>query len=108
MTVPGLWCRLRLLRATAGQVYDSLRLALARHEVPEQILTDNGKVFCTAAAGRGRTTALRVPSGCSGSPVSDSSLVPFVGNLTYKPNLRLSDHDEATAISCSHCSIVSG
>jgi hypothetical protein len=34
--------------------------------------------------------------------------VQFVGNLTYKHNLRLSDHDEATAISSSHCSIVSG
>ena len=35
-------------------------------------------------------------------------IVPVVGNLTYKHNLRLRDHDEAGAISSSHCSIVSG
>jgi transposase InsO family protein len=32
-------------RATAGPVCEALVEALARHGVPEQILTDNGKVF---------------------------------------------------------------
>ncbi len=32
-------------RATARPVCDALMVALARHGVPEQILTDNGKVF---------------------------------------------------------------
>ena len=32
-------------RATARPVCDALELAMARHGVPEQILTDNGKVF---------------------------------------------------------------
>jgi len=39
-------------RATAIPVCDALELALARHGVPEQILTDNGKVF-TARFGPG-------------------------------------------------------
>jgi transposase InsO family protein len=39
-------------RATARPVCDALTEALARHGVPEQILTDNGKVF-TARFGRG-------------------------------------------------------
>lgn len=39
-------------RATARPVCDALELALARHGVPEQILTDNGKVF-TARFGPG-------------------------------------------------------
>jgi transposase InsO family protein len=39
-------------RATARPVCDALSEALARHGVPEQILTDNGKVF-TARFGRG-------------------------------------------------------
>jgi transposase InsO family protein len=43
----------RLLpRATARPVYDALRAALARHGVPQAILTDNGKVF-TARFGPG-------------------------------------------------------
>jgi transposase InsO family protein len=32
-------------RATAAPVCDALPLALERHGVPEEILTDNGKVF---------------------------------------------------------------
>lgn len=39
-------------RATARPVCDALELAMARHGVPEQILTDNGKVF-TARFGPG-------------------------------------------------------
>lgn len=39
-------------RATAGPVCDALELALARHGVPDEILTDNGKVF-TARFGPG-------------------------------------------------------
>ena len=39
-------------RATAGPVCDALAAALGRHGVPEQILTDNGKVF-TARFGLG-------------------------------------------------------
>jgi hypothetical protein len=39
-------------RATARPVCDALELALARHGVPEQVLTDNGKVF-TARFGPG-------------------------------------------------------
>jgi hypothetical protein len=43
----------RLLpRATAQPVYDALRAALARHGVPQAILTDNGKVV-TARFGPG-------------------------------------------------------
>jgi hypothetical protein len=34
--------------------------------------------------------------------------VAVVSNLPYKYNLQLRDHDEATAISSSHCGIVSG
>ena len=32
-------------RATAGPVCEALLAALRRHGVPDQILTDNGKVF---------------------------------------------------------------
>jgi hypothetical protein len=39
-------------RATAKPVCDALELAMARHGVPEQVLTDNGKVF-TARFGPG-------------------------------------------------------
>lgn len=39
-------------RATAQPVCDALELAMSRHGVPEQILTDNGKVF-TARFGPG-------------------------------------------------------
>ena len=39
-------------RATAGPVCDALELALSRHGVPDEILTDNGKVF-TARFGPG-------------------------------------------------------
>jgi transposase InsO family protein len=39
-------------RATARPVCDALELAIARHGVPEQLLTDNGKVF-TARFGPG-------------------------------------------------------
>jgi transposase InsO family protein len=41
-----------VLRATAQPVCQALREALARHGLPEQILTDNGKVF-TARFGPG-------------------------------------------------------
>ena len=39
-------------RATARPVYDALALAMCRHGVPDQVLTDNGKVF-TARFGPG-------------------------------------------------------
>ena len=53
MTTRGSSCAPRLVaRATARPVCDALREALRRHGVPEQILTDNGKVF-TARFGRG-------------------------------------------------------
>jgi len=45
-------CAKLVLRATAGPVCQALSEALARHGVPEQILTDNGKVF-TARFGPG-------------------------------------------------------
>jgi transposase InsO family protein len=38
-------CAAVVARATAGPVCEALQRALARHGVPEQILTDNGKVF---------------------------------------------------------------
>jgi Integrase core domain len=38
-------CAQVVRRATAGPVCDALAAALRRHGVPEQILTDNGKVF---------------------------------------------------------------
>jgi transposase InsO family protein len=38
-------CARIIARATAGPVCDALRHALGVHGVPEQILTDNGKVF---------------------------------------------------------------
>ncbi len=44
-------------RATAGPVCEALRHALEQHGVPEQILTDNGKVFT------GRFTAGQGPCG---------------------------------------------
>jgi transposase InsO family protein len=45
-------CARVVLRATARPVCQALAGALARHGIPEQILTDNGKVF-TARFGRG-------------------------------------------------------
>jgi transposase InsO family protein len=45
-------CAQVVRRATAGPVCDALAAALRRHGVPEQILTDNGKVF-TARFGLG-------------------------------------------------------
>ena len=45
-------CAAVVVRATARPVCRALAQALARHGVPEQILTDNGKVF-TARFGRG-------------------------------------------------------
>jgi transposase InsO family protein len=45
-------CAKAVLRATARPVCQALKEALARHGIPEQILTDNGKVF-TARFGRG-------------------------------------------------------
>src|SRR5205823_13337044 len=45
-------CAKLVLRATARPVCQALREALERHGVPEQILTDNGKVF-TARFGPG-------------------------------------------------------
>ena len=45
-------CAHVVARATAGPVCDALAAALRRHGVPEQILTDNGKVF-TARFGLG-------------------------------------------------------
>ena len=45
-------CARAVLRATARPVCQALAAALARHGVPEQILTDNGKVF-TARFGTG-------------------------------------------------------
>jgi transposase InsO family protein len=45
-------CAKIVARATARPVYLALAEALRRHGVPEQILTDNGKVF-TARFGRG-------------------------------------------------------
>jgi transposase InsO family protein len=45
-------CAKAVMRATARPVCQALREALARHGIPEQILTDNGKVF-TARFGRG-------------------------------------------------------
>jgi transposase InsO family protein len=45
-------CARVVRRATAGPVCDALTAALRRHGLPEQILTDNGKVF-TARFGLG-------------------------------------------------------
>jgi transposase InsO family protein len=45
-------CARVVARATARPVCEALELAMARHGVPEQILTDNGKVF-TARFGTG-------------------------------------------------------
>jgi transposase InsO family protein len=45
-------CAKAVMRATARPVCQALAEALARHGIPEQILTDNGKVF-TARFGRG-------------------------------------------------------
>jgi transposase InsO family protein len=45
-------CAKAVLRATARPVCQALAEALARHGIPEQILTDNGKVF-TGRFGRG-------------------------------------------------------
>jgi transposase InsO family protein len=49
-------CDRMVPRATAGAVCEALRYALAEHGVPEQILTDNGKVFTGRfTAGKNRT-----------------------------------------------------
>ena len=45
-------CAKAVLRATARPACQALKEALARHGIPEQILTGNGKVF-TARSGRG-------------------------------------------------------
>ena len=51
-------CAQAVLRATARPVCQALAGALARHGIPEQILTDNGKVF-TARFGTGRAGNVR-------------------------------------------------
>jgi transposase InsO family protein len=50
-------CALLTPRATARPVCDALLGALQRHGIPEQILTDNGKVF-TGRFGRGKGEVL--------------------------------------------------
>jgi len=45
-------CARAVVRATARPVWLALAQALARHGIPEQMLTDNGKVF-TARFGTG-------------------------------------------------------
>jgi transposase InsO family protein len=51
-------CARLVARATARPVCEALRHALGEHGVPEQILTDNGKVFTGRfTAGRGRKVA---------------------------------------------------
>jgi transposase InsO family protein len=45
MTIPGSWCRRRWLRGPRRPVCEALLDALGPHGVPEQVLTDNGKVF---------------------------------------------------------------
>ena len=53
MTTPGSWCRRRWWRGRRrGRCATRSTLAMRRHGVPEQILTDNGKVF-TARFGPG-------------------------------------------------------
>lgn len=46
-----------VLRATARPVCEALVEALGRHGVPEQILTDNGKVFTGRLAHKPATVA---------------------------------------------------
>ena len=50
-------CARLLVRATARPVCAALEEAMGRHGVPEQILTDNGKVF-TSRFGKGRGPVL--------------------------------------------------
>ena len=65
-----------VFRATAKPVCEALALAMRRYGVPEQILTDNGKVF-TSRFGRGRG-GLRPPG------IHESRVLRELARLTEK------------------------
>jgi transposase InsO family protein len=69
-------------RATARPVCQALSEALARHGVPEQILTDNGKVF-TARFGTGPGPVLfdRI---CAGNGIRHLLTAPYSPTTTGK------------------------
>lgn len=75
-------CAQAVVRATARPVCLALSQALARHGVPEQILTDNGKVF-TARSGRGPGPVMfdRI---CAGNGIRHLLTAPYSPTTTGK------------------------
>ena len=71
-----------MVRATARPVCQALAEALGRHGIPEQILTDNGKVF-TARFGRGPGPVM---SGriCTGNGIRHILTAPYSPTTTGK------------------------
>src|SRR6266496_2604901 len=71
-----------VLRATARPVCDALVEALSRHGVPEQVLTDNGKVFTGRLARRPATVAFdRI---CLGNGIRHLLTAPYSPTTTGK------------------------
>ena len=71
-----------VMRATARPVCDSLLEALSRHGVPQQILTDNGRVFTGRLAHRPATVAFdRI---CVGNGIRHLLTAPYSPTTTGK------------------------
>jgi transposase InsO family protein len=75
-------CAKAVVRATAGPVCLALAEALRRHGVPEQILTDNGKVF-TARFGRG-PGPVKFDRICAGNGIRHLLTAPYSPTTTGK------------------------
>ena len=75
-------CATAVMRATARPVCQALTEALRRHGIPDQILTDNGKVF-TARFGRGPGPVLfdRI---CAGNGIKHLLTKPYSPTTTGK------------------------
>ena len=75
-------CAAVVARATAGPVCDALESAMARHGAPDQILTDNGKVF-TARFGPG-PGPVRFDRICQGNGIKHLLTAPRSPTTTGK------------------------
>ncbi len=70
-------------RATAGPVCEALLAALRRHGIPDQILTDNGKVFTGRFGPAGSSAEVLFDRVCA-----DRRHHPLIGHI------RAAGHDE--------------
>ena len=75
-------CAKVVLRATARPVCQALAEALRRHGVPEQILTDNGKVF-TSRFGPG-PGPVKFDQICAGNGIRHLLTAPYSPTTTGK------------------------